>query len=176
MEEGLKLERFIRAVPDFPKKGIIFRDITTLIKDGPGFRKAIDLIASRYEGREVDSVVCPESRGFIIGAALAYKLGVGVVPVRKAGKLPAETKKKEYALEYGTDAVEIHVDAIKPGDKVLVVDDLLATGGTISATVQLVEELGGEVIGVDFLIELTSLKGREKLNGYDVFSIIQYEV
>lgn len=174
MAEIMELEKFIRAVPDFPRKGIIFRDITTLIKDGPAFHKAIDLIACRYADKKIDLVVCPEARGFIIGAALAYKLGVGVVPVRKVGKLPAKTRRKEYALEYGTDAVEVHVDAIKPGDRVVVVDDLLATGGTISATVQLVEELGGEVVGVDFLIELTPLGGREKLKGYDVFSIIQY--
>ena len=159
----MKLEDKIRDVPDFPKKGIIFKDITTLLKDASAFKYVIDELTQRYRNRGVEVVVAMEARGFIIAAPLAYNLGAAFVPVRKPGKLPAETSRAEFSLEYGTDAFEMHKDAILPGQKVLVVDDLLATGGTVGATIQLVEELGGEVIGVAFLIELTFLKGRQKL-------------
>jgi len=172
----MDLSSLIRIVPDFPKAGISFKDITTLIKDGPAFQQAIDQLAAACQGRDIDLVVGPEARGFIIGAPLAYRLGVGFVPVRKAGKLPAETIKSEYQLEYGHDSLEIHRDAIKPGDRVLVVDDLLATGGTIKASIDLVERLGGVVTTVAFLIELTDLKGRENLKKYDVLSVIQYNI
>lgn len=169
------LENKIRNVPDFPKKGIGFKDITTLIKDPQAFREAIDTLAAPYSGQKIDLVVGVEARGFIFAAALAYKLGAGVVPVRKPGKLPAAKIRAEYQLEYGTDVVEIHQDAIQPGQKVLVVDDLLATGGTISATLDLVQRLGGQVVGVSFLIELDFLHGREKLKEYPIHSIIHYQ-
>lgn len=172
----MDLSSLIRIVPDFPKAGISFKDITTLIKNGPAFQQAIEQLAAACQGRGIDLVVGPEARGFIIGAPLAYRLGVGFVPVRKAGKLPAETIKSEYQLEYGHDSLEIHRDAIKPGDRVLVVDDLLATGGTIKASIDLVERLGGVVTTVAFLIELTDLKGRENLKQYDVLSVIQYNI
>ena len=165
----------IRTVPDFPRKGILFRDVTTLLKDGQAFRGVIESFYERYGSNRVDLVVGVESRGFILGGALAYRLGVGFVPVRKPGKLPAQTIRVDYELEYGRDALEIHRDAIRPGDKVLVLDDLLATGGTASATCQLVEKLQGIVVEVAFLIELLGLKGREKLKGYKVFSMISYE-
>jgi len=170
MEELLEK---IRNIPDFPKKGILFRDITPLLQDAISFRKAIDLLAEQCP-KEIDLIVSVEARGFILGAALAYKLGVGFIPVRKPGKLPYETEKVKYELEYGEDIVEIHKDAIKKGDKVLVFDDLLATGGTARAICDLVEKLGGEIKKVLFLIELASLKGREKLKEYNVFSLIRY--
>jgi len=173
MNEDLK--KAIRDVPDFPKKGIIFKDITTLLKDKTAFKKAVDLLAQPYQNKKIDLVACVEARGFTLGAALAYKLGAGVIIARKPGKLPAKVLREEYKLEYGTDAVEMHQDAIKRGEKVLVVDDVLATGGTALATVNLVEKLGGEVVGVSFLIDLAFLKGREKLKGYDVRSLITYE-
>jgi len=172
MEE---LKQLIRNVPDFPKKGIGFKDITTLIKRADAFQKVIDLISDRFKDRKIDVIVAIESRGFILGGALAYKWGVGFVPVRKPGKLPAETIREEYELEYGTDALEIHRDAIREGQNVLIVDDLLATGGTLAATARLVERLGGKVAGIACMIELNFLKGREKLSGYDFYSIIQYE-
>jgi len=163
----------IRNIADFPKKGILFRDITPLLQDAASFKKAINLLAEQSpEG--IKLIVSVEARGFILGAALAYKLGVGFIPVRKPGKLPYETEKVKYELEYGEDVVEIHKDAIKRGDKVLVFDDLLATGGTARAICDLVEKLGGEIKGVFFLIELTSLKGREKIKEYNVFSLIKY--
>jgi adenine phosphoribosyltransferase len=165
----------IRSVPDFPKKGIVFRDITTLLKDRIAFREAVDVFYERYRDERVDKVVCVESRGFILGAALALKLGAGFVPIRKRGKLPAQTLQEEYSLEYGTDVVEIHADAIRPGERILVHDDLLATGGTISAACRLVEKLGGKILGLSFLIELNFLRGRDQLKGYDIFSVIQYE-
>ncbi|MDI6891619.1 MAG: adenine phosphoribosyltransferase [Actinomycetota bacterium] len=164
----------IRDIPDFPKKGIVFKDITPLLRDKDAFREAIDALARRYEGDSVDVILGAEARGFVIGGALAYKLGVGFVPARKPGKLPHNVTKAEYELEYGMDSLEMHQDAIEPGDKVLIVDDVLATGGTASAKVDLVEKMGGKVAGVAFLIELTFLNGREKLKGYDVFSLIQY--
>jgi adenine phosphoribosyltransferase len=169
------LKSTIRSVPDFPKKGILFRDITTLLKEPGAFREAVDLLTARYENMGITKVVSVESRGFILGAPLAYTLGAGFVPARKPGKLPAPALREEYALEYGTDAVEIHRDAIRAGDRVLVLDDLLATGGTILATCALVERLGGTIAGLAFLIELSFLGARKKLTNYEVFSLITYE-
>lgn len=168
------LKEYIRDIPDWPKEGVVFKDITPLLKDGRSFAKAIDDLAAHYEGKKIDLVLGAEARGFIIGGALAYKLGSGFVPARKPGKLPWETTSAEYELEYGTDSLEIHTDGVFPGAKVLVVDDVLATGGTASAKARLVEQLGGEVAGVAFLIELTFLNGRSKLEGYDVFALIRY--
>ena len=170
----MDLVSMIRDVPDFPKEGIIFKDITTLIKDPDAFQTAIDMMLDYCEDMTIDVVVAVESRGYIFGGALAYELGAGFVPVRKLGKLPAETIQVEYSLEYGTEILEMHTDAIEPGQKVLVVDDLLATGGTAKATIDLVEQLGGEVVAVLFLIDLTFLKGVEKLKGYDVYSLIKF--
>ncbi len=169
------LAEFIRDVPGFPKPGITFKDITPLLQDRGAFRQAVDQLAEPFCGASVDLVVAAEARGFIFGGAVACELGAGFVPVRKPGKLPADTAAEEYELEYGTDALEIHTDAIQPGQRVLLLDDLLATGGTMVATVKLVEDLGGEVAGIAFLIELGSLKGREKLKGYDLVTLIQYE-
>jgi adenine phosphoribosyltransferase len=165
----------IRTVPDFPKRGIMFRDITTLLKDPQAFQQAIDVLEARYSSLAIQKVACIESRGFILGAALALRLKAGFVPIRKRGKLPADTVRQEYALEYGTDSIEIHRDAIAPGERVLIHDDLLATGGTASAACKLVETLGGEIVGLSFLIELSFLKGRESLSRHDIFSIIQYD-
>jgi len=170
----MDLKEKIRVIEDFPKKGISFKDITTLIKDGKAFKEAIKSMADLIRDKEVDLITGPEARGFIIGAPLAYELGVGFVPTRKKGKLPAKTIKAEYKLEYGSDIIEMHEDAIEPGQKVVVVDDLLATGGTILSTIELVEKLGGIVSAVVFLIELEDLKGREQLSKYDVYSIIKY--
>lgn len=170
----MDLKEKIRVIPDFPVDGIRFKDITTLLKDGPAFHKAIDDMAEMLRGVQVDVVVGPEARGFLIGAPLAYKLGKGFIPVRKAGKLPAEVLEATYELEYGKDKLAIHKDAIEPGTKVLVVDDLLATGGTIWSTVDLVLQLGGQVTGIAFLIELTYLDGREKLAGHPVFSLLEF--
>ena len=164
----------IREVPDFPKPGILFYDITTLLKNGPDFREVIDRMAADVAGKHVDVVVGMESRGFIFSAPLAYKLGAGLVPVRKLGKLPAETLEVEYALEYGTATLEIHRDAIEPGQRVLIVDDLLATGGTVRGTIELVERLKGDVVGLAFLVELDFLKGRDRLEGRRVTSVVQY--
>ena len=175
MVVGEKLRKYIRNVPDFPKKGIVFRDITTLLQDKEAFRSAIDILYDRYRSQRVDKIVSVESRGFIFGSALAYRLGSGFVPVRKPKKLPSKTIREEYQLEYGTDALEIHTDAIDKGDKVLFVDDLIATGGTVAASCRLVKRLGGEIVGLAFLVELSFLKGREKLKGYDLFSIIRYD-
>ncbi len=168
------LAALIRDVPDFPKRGIVFKDITTLLKDGPAFRHAIELLAAAVDGLEVDLVVGMESRGFIFAAPLAYLLNVGFVPVRKLGKLPAPTIRAEYELEYGTNVLEVHVDALRQGSRVLVVDDLLATGGTVAATVDLIERLGGSVAACAFLVELTALRGRDRLTGHRVMSLIQY--
>lgn len=170
-----ELKEFIRSVADFPKKGILFRDITTLIKDAGAFKYVIDKFYEHYKDKKIDKVVSTEARGYIFGGALAYKLGAGVVIVRKPGKLPAQTSKEEYELEYGTDALEIHKDAITRGERVLVFDDLLATGGTALATCKLAERLGGKIVGVAFLIELADLKGIEKLKDYKVFSLIKYD-
>jgi adenine phosphoribosyltransferase len=170
--QGLK-ER-IRQVPDFPKPGILFYDITTLLRDPEGFRGAIDVLAAPYRGAGIDLVVAVESRGFILGAAVADRLGAGFVPVRKAGKLPARTVRATYQLEYGTDSLEMHEDAVVPGQRVLVLDDVLATGGTARATVDLVKGRGGRVCGVAFLVELLFLNGRSKLQGEEVFAALQY--
>jgi adenine phosphoribosyltransferase len=170
----MDLASMIRDVRDFPKEGIVFKDITTLIKDAEAFRTVIDMVADHYADLEIDAVVAVEARGYIFGAPVAYKLGAGFVPVRKVGKLPAETVREEYELEYGTDSVEMHKDGIERGQKVLIVDDLIATGGSALATARLVEKLGGEVVGLAFVIELTFLNGVDKLKGYDVFTIIQY--
>jgi adenine phosphoribosyltransferase len=164
----------IRTVPDFPKPGILFYDITTLLKDKTGFAQLIDAFAAYYIGKEVDLVLGIEARGFIFGPALAYRLNAGFVPVRKPKKLPATTAKVTYDLEYGTDSLEIHLDAIEPGQRVVIVDDLLATGGTMEATVKLVRQLGGEVVGLGFAIELDFLKGADKFKEYDVFSLLHY--
>ncbi len=171
----MNLRDLIRDVPDFPKEGIIFKDITTLTRDPAGFRESIDQIVKQYEGDEIDIVVGIEARGFIFGGAVAYRLNVGFVPARKPGKLPAETVRAEYELEYGTDAIEMHRDAISKGQRVLIVDDLLATGGTAAAAVELVEELGGELVGIAFLIDLTFLNGREKLQGQAITSLVDYD-
>ena len=169
------LARFIRDVPDFPKPGIIFKDITPLLADPAAFRQAVDQLAEPFRGAGVEVVVAAEARGFIFGGAVACELGAGFVPVRKPGKLPAETTSETYQLEYGTDTLEIHTDAVRPGQKVLLLDDLLATGGTMAATARLVEKLGAEVVGVAFLIELSFLRGREKLKDYNLITLIQYE-
>ena len=171
MEE---LKNIIRDIPDFPKKGIVFKDITTLLADGRSFHRMIDLIAHRYLGQRIDQVVGVEARGFILGSALAYKLGTGVTLVRKPGKLPYKTRCKTYALEYGSDTLEIHEDAFKAGDRVLVADDLLATGGTMAAVVELVQELGAEVVECAFMAELEFLKGRKKLPEGKVFSLLKF--
>ena len=164
----------IREIPDFPKPGILFYDITTLLKDADAFKEAVDLMLAPYQDERIDIVVGMESRGFIFSAPMAYQLGAGFVPVRKLGKLPAETASVEYALEYGTNTLEIHRDAITAGQRVLIVDDLLATGGTVSGTIDLVRRLGGEVVALAFLVELKFLKGRDRLRGYEVHSIVQY--
>jgi adenine phosphoribosyltransferase len=164
----------IRDVPDFPEKGILFKDITTLLSDGPAFRQALDQLTEQVRDWGIDVVVGMESRGFIFAAPIAYLLGLGFVPVRKLGKLPSRTISAEYALEYGTNTLEMHVDAIERGTRALVVDDLLATGGTVGATIDLIERLGGEVAGTAFLIELTFLGGRRHLDGYRVATLIKY--
>jgi len=169
-----ELSSCIRDIPDFPKKGIIFKDITTLLNDKRAFARSIDLLAKEFQGKRIDYVVSVESRGFIFGAALAYKLGAGFVPVRKKGKLPGKTKRVTYHLEYGTDTLEIHNDAIKKGSRVVVIDDLLATGGTVHAVSKLLTSFHVAVVGIAFLIELTFLKGRAKLKGYPIHSLIQY--
>ena len=168
------LKDSIRSIPDFPKKGILFRDITTLLKDARKFRDAVEIIAAKYQEKKIDKVAAVEARGFIFGGALAYKLGAGFVPIRKKGKLPAEVHEVTYQLEYGQDTLQVHRDAICPQDKVLIVDDLLATGGTAEATCRLIEESGAEIIGIEFLIELTDLRGREKLKEYPIDSVIRF--
>ncbi len=168
------LKTLIRDIPDFPKKGVIFKDITTLLKEGERFKEAIDEISNRYLDKKIDVVVSIESRGFIIGSAIAYRLQAGIVLIRKRGKLPWRTHQATYELEYGADTLEIHQDAIKPGGKVLIVDDLLATGGTVVAAINLVERLKGQIVEIAFLIELTFLKGREQIKDYPVFSLIEY--
>jgi adenine phosphoribosyltransferase len=165
----------IRDIKDFPTEGILFKDITTLLQDGPAFRAVVDLLAARYRDEHIDVVVGIEARGFIFGGPLAYALGAGLVPVRKLGKLPGKTIEVEYELEYGRDALAIHEDAIKPGQRVLAVDDLLATGGTMAATLRLIELLGGRVVGVAFMIELAFLHGREKLKNYPLHSLLVYD-
>jgi len=169
------LAELIRDVPGFPKEGIVFKDITPLLASHEGLTQAVDQIAAQFEDRQIDVVVGTEARGFVFGPPIALKLGVGFVPVRKPGKLPCETLVESYELEYGTDSVEMHADAIKPGQNVLMVDDLLATGGTMAACCRLVDKLGGKVAGCAFVIELTFLNGREKLADYEVQSLIQYD-
>lgn len=168
------LKKAIRDIPDFPKKGIIFKDITPLLQNTKLFAKAIEILYKQFKDRKIDVVVSVESRGFILGAALAYKLSAGFVPVRKKGKLPFKTYSITYDLEYGQDTLQMHQDAISKGAKVLIIDDLLATGGTLAAVIDLVKKMGGEIAGIGFLIELTFLKGREKVSGYDIFSLIKF--
>lgn len=170
----MDLKEKIRNVQDFPKPGIGFKDITTLLKDKDAFKEMVDIMADNLKDFDVDVIVGPEARGFLTGAPVAYAIGAGFVPIRKPGKLPAETESYEYELEYGTDKIEIHKDAIEKGQKVAIIDDLLATGGTMEAAVKLIEKLGGEVVSIQFLIELEFLNGREKFDGYNVESIIKY--
>ena len=170
----MDLKQYIRDVPDFPKQGILFKDITTLLKKPEPFQYAIDTIYDKYKNKNIDKVVSVEARGYIFGGALAYKLNCGFVPVRKPGKLPSKTIAMDYTLEYGTNTIEIHKDALKADERVLVFDDLLATGGTVEATCRLIEKLGARIISCVFLIDLTFLKGSAKLKKYDVFSLIEY--
>jgi adenine phosphoribosyltransferase len=169
------LEKSIRNIPDFPKPGILFRDVTTLIQNKEAFKKAVDLLAKKYKGKGFDKVVGVEARGFIFGAAVAIKIGAGFVPVRKKGKLPHKTISATYELEYGTDTLEIHKDAITPGEKVLIIDDLLATGGTVKAVTQLVNQLGGRICGIGFVIELVDLHGKDKLKEYPLYSLVKFK-
>lgn len=170
-----KLSAHIRSIPDFPKKGINFKDITTLLKDPLAFQAAVSGFKEHYASAPIDKVVGIESRGFILGAVLAHELGAGFVPARKPGKLPAPTFRQEYKLEYGVDCIEIHKDAILPGEKILIHDDLLATGGTATATCTLVERMKGSIVGLSFLIELSFLNGRDRLKPHNIFSLIQYD-
>lgn len=170
-----KLEEYVKSIPDFPEKGIIFRDVTSVLQDAEGLHLAIDQMQEKLEGVDFDVVLGPESRGFIFGVPIAYNMHKAFVPVRKKGKLPRATISQTYDLEYGTATIEIHKDAIQPGQKVVIIDDLIATGGTTEAIIKMVEELGGEVVKIVFLIELAGLKGRERLSGYDIDSAIIYE-
>lgn len=170
----MDFKQHIRVIPDFPQPGISFKDITTLLNDGDAYRKAIDELKQLVANLKIDLIAGPEARGFVVGAPLAYALGVGFIPIRKSGKLPYKTVEVEYDLEYGKDCLAMHSDAVKPGQNVLIADDLLATGGTISTSVNLVRQLGGNVVGTAFLIELSELNGREKLPGIDVFSLLTY--
>ena len=170
----LRLKDYIRDVPGFPKPGILFRDITPLLVDKRALREAINLLSSKFKNKKIEVVVAAEARGFILGGAVAHKLNAGFAPVRKRGKLPWETCSADYSLEYGKDSLEIHKDAFKPGARILVLDDLLATGGTVKAIIDLVSQLGGKIVGICFLIELTDLRGRQKLKGYPVYSLIRY--
>lgn len=171
----MNIKEKIRVIEGFPREGISFKDITTLVQDGEAFKYTIDEMVKDLKKKNIDIVVGPEARGFIVGAPIACEMGIGFVPIRKPGKLPSDTIKIEYELEYGSDALEIHKDAIKPGQRVAIVDDLLATGGTILSVAKLIEQLGGEIASMNFIIELTGLKGREKLAQYPVSSLIQYE-
>lgn len=170
-----KLEEYVKSIPDFPEKGIIFRDVTSVLQDAEGLHLAIDQMQEKLEGVDFDVVLGPESRGFIFGVPIAYNMHKAFVPVRKKGKLPRATISQTYDLEYGTATIEIHKDAIQPGQKVVIIDDLIATGGTTEAIIKMVEELGGEVVKIVFLMELAGLKGRERLSGYDINSAIIYE-
>ncbi len=172
----MDFKEHIRVIENFPKEGISFKDITTIIKDGPVFKALIDEMVEHLKSFQVDAIAGPEARGFIFGVPIAYALGVGFIPIRKHGKLPAETFDHTYELEYGVDTVEVHRDAIKPGMRVALVDDLLATGGTIQACAKLMEEAGAQVVALSFVIELTGLNGRDKLQGYDVTSLVSYEM
>ena len=170
-----RVEDYVRSIPDVPEEGVLFRDITTVIQDADGFHLAIDEMKKKLEGIDFDVIAGAESRGFIFGAPLAYAMNKGLVLIRKKGKLPCETVSQEYDLEYGSAVIEMHKDSIKPGQKVVLVDDLMATGGTVEAAIKLVEQLGGEVVKIVFLMELAGLNGRERLKGYDVESVITYE-
>lgn len=170
-----QLEEYVISIPDFPQKGIIFRDITGVLQDAQGLKLAVDCLLESLKGVDFDLIVAPESRGFVFGVPVAYELNKAFVPVRKKGKLPRQTVSIDYDLEYGSETIEMHADAIKKGDKVVIIDDLMATGGTVKALVELVEQLGGEVVKLCFVIELEGLKGREKLQGYQVDSLIRYE-
>ena len=170
----MDLKEKIRVIPDFPQPGISFKDITTLLRDGEALRETVKRLAEHFKGTEVDLIVGVESRGFILGAPLAYEMGLGFTLIRKPGKLPGQVLSVEYDLEYGTDSLEIHADAFPPGTRVLVVDDLLATGGTIAAAIELIKKLSGQVVGLAFLIELAYLNGRERLSEYDIVSLVQY--
>ncbi|HIR14288.1 MAG TPA: adenine phosphoribosyltransferase [Candidatus Choladousia intestinavium] len=170
-----KIEDYVRSIPDFPEPGIIFRDVTSILQDPDGLKLSIDLIQEKLKGVDFDVVVGTESRGFIFGVPVAYNLYKSFVPVRKKGKLPCDTVSMRYELEYGTAEIEMHKDSIKPGQRVVVIDDLIATGGTVEAAIKLIEDLGGQVVKVIFLMELAGLKGRERLKGYDVESVIRYE-
>ena len=172
----MDLRSTIRVIEDFPKKGISFKDITTLLQDGEALKVTIDSIVEYLKDKKVDIIVGPEARGFLFGVPVAYALNAGFVPVRKPGKLPYDTMEVEYDLEYGSDKLEIHKDAIKPGQKVAIVDDLLATGGTVAAVTKLIEQMGGEVISLNFVIELTELNGKDKLQGYDIMSLVKYDI
>lgn len=171
----LDLKQKIRNIPDFPKKGVVFRDITTLVGDVEAFKYSVDRMVEYWRGKKIDAILSAEARGFIFGGVMAYKLGVGFIPVRKPGKLPYRTCQVSYDLEYGKNILQIHIDAIKKGDKILIVDDLVATGGTAKAKAELVEKMGGEVVGFCFLIELEFLNPRKILKDYDIFSLIKYE-
>jgi len=171
----MDLKSYIRNIPDYPKPGVQFKDITTLLLDGKALRESVERLANWAKDKEAQIVVSPEARGFIFGTAVAYELGIGFVPVRKPGKLPGETKQMDYQLEYGLDSLQIHLDGLQEGQKVILIDDLLATGGTMNSTAKLVESLGAQVVGVGFLIELTFLNGRDKLRDYEVFSVMQYD-
>lgn len=170
----MNFKDYIRVIEDFPHQGISFKDITTLLKDGRAFHEAVDAMAQQVKHLQIDAVAGPEARGFVIGAPLAYALGVGFLPIRKSGKLPADAVEAEYDKEYGKDRLAMHKDAVKPGDRILIADDLLATGGTISTSIQLVQKLGGVVVGAAFLIELTYLSGREKLQDVDLYALMKY--
>jgi len=170
----MNFKDYIRVVPDFPQPGIRFKDITTMLKDGAVYKQAIDTLKEMVKNKEIDLIAGPEARGFVVGAPLAYSLGIGFVPIRKSGKLPGDTIEVGYDLEYGKDKLAMHRDSIAPGQKVLIADDLLATGGTISTSLNMVRQLGGEVVGAAFLIELSYLNGRDKLDGVDVFSLVTY--
>ncbi|ABR33715.1 MULTISPECIES: adenine phosphoribosyltransferase [Clostridium] len=172
----MDLQEKIRVIENFPKEGISFKDITTLIADGEALRETINRIVKHLEDKKIDLIVGPEARGFIFGVPVAYALGVGFIPVRKPGKLPGETISVNYGLEYGEDQLQLHKDAIKPGQRVAVVDDLLATGGTVEGVAKLIEQAGGIVASLDFVIELTELKGKDKLEGYDVLSLVKYDI
>ena len=173
--EKIDISKKIRTIPGFPKPGILFRDITTLLSDSKAFRQVIDDITEIYADKQIDSVVAIEARGFIIGAPVAYRLGASFVPVRKKNKLPSDTIAASYDLEYGSETIEMHSDAIRPGQKVLIIDDILATGGTAKAAAELVEKLKGNIAGIAFVIELTPLKGRDKLSKYEVYSMLKYD-
>lgn len=170
----INLKTMIREIPDFPKKGILFYDITTLLKDPQAFRIILNRLSRHYHGADIQKVAAIEARGFIIGGPLAFRLGAGFVPIRKPGKLPADVYEATYSLEYGNNTLAIHKDAILPGERTLIVDDLLATGGTAAAATELIKQLGGGIVGAAFLVELNDLKGREKLKGYEVLSLLQY--